>query len=296
MRVALNPLLIGLGLAVAACGSSVRFEDAGDAGPINAGDGGDAGDDGGVDAGEDAGPPNPNGTGCSSDQDKTGLVLRSGKYGTDGLAHDYYSYVPASYSPSTAIALIISLHGAGDTAKNFVNLWETDADSSGFMVLVPEASATDGPGYTWDTTDTDLIIGATDDIQRCYHTDMHRHILHGFSAGGLLAYILGLSQADLFSGLAIASSDLGTAEYYWGELHGKKAELSLLPSAWLIPVSMFHGSQDPNFPIAETGEPSRDALLDAGHTVYWHEFNGGHTTNTADALQMWEDLKGWTSP
>jgi predicted esterase len=280
--------------AIAACGANVKGDDRNDAGTDA---GVDAGEDAGVDAGEDAGPPSPYGTGCSTNQDMTGVVLRSGKYGTDGKAHDYYTYVPASYSPATEIPLVISLHGAGDTAKNFVNLWTADADEGGFMVLVPEASGVDGPGYTWDTTDTDLITGATEDIERCYNTDLHRHILHGFSAGGLIGYILGLSQADSYSGLAISSSDLTTAEIYWGELHGmQNTALSLLPSAWLIPVSIYHGSTDPNFPIAETGERSRDILLDAGHTVYWHEFNGGHTTNAAYVYQMWEDLKDSTSP
>jgi predicted esterase len=300
MQIHFSALLVGLGLGMAACDTTTD-EDGGDAGLNDAGgaldagadagsDGGnvvDAGIDAGVDAGPDAGPPGPYGKDCSSDQDKTGLVLRSGKYGTDGLAHDYYSYVPASYSPSAPIQVIVSLHGAGDTAQNFVNLWTGDADGNGFMVVVPEATSPLGPGYTWSTTDTALINGATDDIDRCYHTDMHRHILHGFSAGGILAYILGLSQADRFSGLAIASSDLGTAEYYWGK--------SLLPSAWKIPASLFHGESDPNFPIAGA-EASRDSLRNAGHTVYWHPFAGGHTTNAADALQMWKDLKDSTSP
>jgi predicted esterase len=161
------------------------------------------------------------------------------------------------------------------------------------MALVPEASSTLGPGYTWDTTDTALIDGAIDDIQRCYNTDLHHQILHGFSAGGLIAYIMGLGPDDSrFSGLAIASSDLGTAEYY-----AAQSKLpALLPSAWEIPASLFHGEQDPNFPFAQCGEGSRDALLDAGHTVYFHPFTGGHTTNAADALQQYEDLESSISP
>jgi predicted esterase len=285
-------LIAALGLALAAACDS-GLEDGGveaDAGNLDAGEA-DAGplDAGAPDAGPvDAGPTSPYGQGCSAQQDATGLVLRSGMTGGDQTVHTYYTYVPATYDPNVPIAVIVSLHGAGDTAKNFVGLWETDADQNDFMVLVPEASAALGPGFTWSTTDLAVVVGAMQDIDRCYRTDMHRHILHGFSAGGIIGYWLGLSQSLLFSGLAIASSDLGTAEYYAGH--------SLLPSAWKIPASIFHGSQDPNFPIAQTGEPSRDALLDAGHTVYWHEFNGGHTTNAADALQMWNDLKSSTSP
>ncbi len=245
MRVALNRLLLGLGLAaVAACGSNATVGDGGAGGPMDAGvdagsdAGSDAGDDGGTDAGEDAGPPNPYGTNCSRDQDMTGLVVRRGAYGTNAELHDYYTYVPSSYSPSTEIPLIISLHGAGDAAKNFVNLWEADADRGGFMVLVPEASAVYGPGYARDLTDTDPIIGATGDIERCYNTDLRRHILHGFSAGGMIAYILGLSQADSYSGLAIASSDLTTAEIYWGE-----APRAAEHSALLAPVGLVDPGQ-----------------------------------------------------
>jgi len=104
---------------------------------------------------------------------------------------------------------------------------------------------------------------------------------------------MGLGPDDSrFSGLAIASSDLGTAEVYEAELKGP----ALLPSEWLIPASLFHGEQDPNFPFAQCGEGSRDALVDAGHVVYFHPFMGGHTTNAADALLQYEDLASSISP
>jgi predicted esterase len=104
---------------------------------------------------------------------------------------------------------------------------------------------------------------------------------------------MGLGPDDSrFSGLAIASSDLGSAS-----ILAKEAKLpELLPSEWLIPASLFHGEQDPNFPFKLCGEGSRDALLDAGHTVYFHPFVGGHETSPADALQQYEDLESSTSP
>jgi poly(3-hydroxybutyrate) depolymerase len=301
-----HSLLIFGGLAFAACGSGQppNTTDAGDAG-LDAGmdagalqDGGDAGvvdagpdagiDAGPVDAGIDAGPTSPYGHDCSSQQDATGFVHRTGAIGGDQTVHDYYTYVPLSYDGGTPIALVVSLHGAGDTATNFLQLWQTNADQKGFMVLLPEASSPLAGGFTWNIADTHVVYGAIADIEHCYNTELHHHILHGFSAGGIIAYIVGLSQADRFSGLAIASSDLGTAEYY----HGGR----LLPSAWAIPASIFHGEQDPNFPFVVSGEGSRDALVDAGHVVYFHPFMGGHTSNAADSLQMYEDLKDWASP
>ncbi len=277
-----------------ACAAFRTEQDAGlDAGPDQGSP--DAGD-GGADAGLDAGPPSPYGQGCSSMQDAIGLVLRKGA--TSKLPRQYYTYVPTSYDPSIPIPLVISLHGDGDNAEHFMTaLWEADADQKGFMVLVPEGSAQvlagPPPGYTFETTDTTLINGAIDDVQRCYNTDLHHQILHGFSAGGELAYIMGLGPDDnRFSGLAIASSDLGSAI-----ILAERSKLpSLLPSEWLIPASLFHGTQDPNFPFAQCGEGSRDALVDAGHAVDFHSFNGGHETSPADALQQYEDLESSTSP
>jgi poly(3-hydroxybutyrate) depolymerase len=271
-----------------------------DAGPMDAGpgagpDGGalDAGGDAGIDAGTD--PSYPYGHGCSGQQDVTGLVQRVSLIGTDQMMHTYYSYVPASYDGGWAIPLVVSLHGAGDTAMNFVYLWQQIADDNGFMVLLPEGSAVLGSGYTWNIPDAFVVFGAMDDISRCYRTDMHRHILHGFSAGGFIAYIDGLSQSDkLFSGIAMSSSDLGTAEYY--AQHDLPGYPPLLPSGWLIPVSMTHGTQDPNFPFMQCAEGSRDALVDAGHTVYFHQFAGGHTTNSDLVLLQWNDLKDSQSP
>ena len=50
-----------------------------------------------------------------------------------------------------------------------------------------------------------------------------------------------------------------------------------------------------NFPIMYARQ-GRDRLMAAGHTVYWHEFDGGHTTTPAYAATMIQDLMGSRSP
>ena len=102
-----------------------------------------------------------------------------------------------------------------------------------------------------------------------------------------MAYLIGLHDAAKFSGISISSADLGSAE----AVHGG----SLLPSAWAIPVSHFHGTQDQNFPI-QYAIAGMDKLTDAGHTFYWHPFDGGHTTTPAFAATMYDDLKSSTAP
>ena len=74
---------------------------------------------------------------------------------------------------------------------------------------------------------------------------------------------------------------LGSAEAFSGR--------RLLPAPWTIPLSQFHGTMDMNFPIAGA-RMGRDRLIAAGHMVYWHEFDGGHTTNAMYSLTMFDDL------
>jgi predicted esterase len=221
---------------------------------------------------------------CTANQDQVGLTMRT------AMGNPYVAYVPASYDPTKLTPLVIVLHGDGDTAENYLNvIWKANADTDGFIVIAPEGTAAVGNGgYTYNISDKTLILAAAVDVYNCYAIDWRREIMHGFSAGGIMAYIIGLSQAQLFSGVSISSSDLGTAEYYNGG--------SLLPSAWEIPFSLSHGTQDQNFPIAMTGIPSMEALEDAGHTVYWHEFNGGHTTTPALAQLMYLDLESSLAP
>lgn len=134
-----------------------------------------------------------------------------------------------------------------------------------------------------------FVLGELDDLAKCYSIDAKRRIIHGYSAGGIMAYLFGLADAATYSGIAIFSADEGTAEYYNGG--------SLLPSAWLIPVSHFHGMSDQNFPIA-AAQAGIDKLKAAGHPTYWHPIAGDHgaTPTPANALQELDDLKSYTAP
>jgi poly(3-hydroxybutyrate) depolymerase len=219
---------------------------------------------------------------CTVSQDKIGYTNRTAS------GNPYVAYVPASYNPNVLTPLVIALHGAGDTAMNYLSvIWQGNADADGFIVIAPEGTDPLGGGYTWDTTDVPLILAAAVDVYNCYAVDWRKEIMHGFSAGGIMAYLIGLEKASLFSGISISSADLGSAEAVYGG--------SLLPSAWEIPVSHFHGTQDQNFPIsyAITG---MEELIEAGHPFYWHPFDGGHTTTAAFANTMYMDLKSYTAP
>jgi poly(3-hydroxybutyrate) depolymerase len=231
-----------------------------------------------VDAAADA-PAKPP---CTANANKTGFTSRTAQ------GNAYVAYVPATYDPKTLWPLVVALHGAGDTAQNYLNvIWKANADADGFIVIAPEGTAPLGSGFTWNGSDETLILAAAQDVYACYAIDPKKEIMHGFSAGGIMAYMIGLDHAQLFSGISISSADLGSAEAIYGG--------NLLPSAWKIPVSHFHGTQDQNFPISYA-IAGMNTLTDAGHTFYWHPFDGGHTTTPQFANTMYNDLKSSTAP
>ena len=218
---------------------------------------------------------------CKIDADKKGLTQRT-------AMNAYLAYVPVSYDMNKPTPLVVALHGAGDTASNYFQaIWKGNADTRGFIVIVPEASQAYSGGFTWLGGDDDTVAAALADVQTCYSIDAKRVILDGFSAGGTMAYFIGLSRAQLFSGVGIGASTLGSGEYINGS--------SLLPAPWKVPVSHFHGDSDPNFPIAQA-LAGINKLKAAGHTTYWHPFTGGHTTSAPDALARYDDLKSSTAP
>ncbi len=221
---------------------------------------------------------------CALDPDKVGATTRQ----MPTKPQKYVAYVPATYDKNKASPIVLALHGAGDVATNYLAaVWKTNADARGFVVIAPDGSCAAGPGNTWCSDDGNPILAALDDFEKCYSVDPKRRIVDGFSAGGIMAYAIGLQAATSFAGISITAANLGSAE----ALSGKK----LLPAPWKIPVSHHHGTMDMNFTIA-SARTGRDQLLAAGHTVFWHEFDGGHTTNAAFALVRWDDLATSRAP
>lgn len=253
-------------------------------GPRDADDVNDAGGSKG-DSSAPSSPSTPwSPAGCTAMAGATGFTNRS--VGT----FKYVAYVPASYSTATAHRLVVALHGAGDTAKKYVDIvWKANADAKGLVVLAPEGSLPLGGGTTWEAADATKTLGAIDDLEKCYRVDPKRRIVNGFSAGGRLAFYLALKNATRFAGIAVAGSAfLSNDALYLG--------VSPLPAAWKVPVSHFHGDQDGNFPIS-FAQQGKTQLMTAGHPYELHVLAGvGHTTSAAQASNMVAELMSSSAP
>jgi len=112
--------------------------------------------------------------------------------------------VPDKYTPEQAWPLVVALHGYGDTATAFHNLWKSVTDSLGFVLLTPqgEERTKEGFGWTWGSNAERAVQISIDIARGAVHIDQGRIYLTGFSLGGSLCYKLGLKYPHIFHGIA----------------------------------------------------------------------------------------------
>lgn len=102
-------------------------------------------------------------------------------------------------------------------------------------------------------------------LPRAIPIDFTRTVIGGFSQGAMLTCDLVMRTAQPVAGLVQLSSTL-LAKQDWCPAVGKRKGL---------PVFQSHGTQDPILPYV-MAERLRDELTQAGLSVEWHNFHGGH--------------------
>lgn len=104
--------------------------------------------------------------------------------------------------------------------------------------------------------------------QEAAHGIARHHIfLAGFSQGGAIALYTAMRQTAPLGGVLALSTYLPLAE---------SAARESLQQSKATPVFMAHGRSDPVVPYA-LGVVSRDALLEFGYMVEWHEYAMQHS-------------------
>lgn len=211
----------------------------------------------------------------------------------------YTLHVPANYSGSAPVPLVLDFHpmGLGAQWEEGNSGYKTLSDQEGFIVVWPhglENSWNLGPCCTSSTTSDDfgfaraivreLSIDACIDPRRIYAV--------GDSMGGAMAYYLACNQAEVFASIAVSSMDLFA-----------DSELTCEPSRPVSEIS-FRGTADTVVPYAggtssPPGEPQFvNDLLGAEATFQkWasiDQCSGSPSTTDADGCSTYSTCQEGT--
>ncbi|MFH0889495.1 MAG: DJ-1/PfpI family protein [Planctomycetota bacterium] len=106
---------------------------------------------------------------------------------------EYYLYVPDGYAHDKSWPLLIALHGAGDTARNFIGAWTGNASKYGYIVLAVKSAA-----QGWVKSDGPLILSAIEDVKKQYLINHDLVFIAGFSSGAFMVSEFGMDNYKLF--------------------------------------------------------------------------------------------------
>jgi len=187
----------------------------------------------------------------------------------NGVGREYILYPSTPESSDTPSALVLNFHGYGDCAsayaENIGNVYELNnlADDEGFLIAYPQAMIREKGDPYWEPGDVGPDIAVNDvmfarrlvsDVANKLQIDIEKTFAVGFSNGGMMAYDLACTAADVFDSVAIMSGV---------RLDGACDE-SISKS-----VLHFHGSDDSVIPLDGSGDfPSVYSSID-----FWVEQN-----------------------
>ena len=192
--------------------------------------------------------------------------------------------------------VVVLLHGFGAPGDDLVSLWEVLDAPRGTRFVFPEGPLSLSLGFgesrAWWLIDMarlnrdiaagrlrDLsrdvpkglpearqrLIALLDDVERRLGANPKTTILGGFSQGAMLACDVVLRTKRPFAALVMMS----------GTLLAKEEWMPLMPKRKGLRVLQSHGKADPLLPFS-LAEQLRDLLSQAGVTVEWVSFRGGH--------------------
>ena len=209
---------------------------------------------------------------------------------TGGEERRYSVYVPSDYDPARPWPVILFLHGAGEGGRDGLLPTEyqlgsavrRDAGRFPGLIVFPQCRSYQP---VWRSEDVDHALAVLDHVQRDFHIDPDRVYLTGVSTGAKAAWhALYRNPSTFAAALVVAGVVRPTlpdgqlypdADPVVPESDGDPHE-ALADRLQDIRVWMFHGDDDPVFPVAEAREVAA-ALRAVGAPVTYTELAGfGH--------------------
>lgn len=166
-----------------------------------------------------------------------------------GLQRKFRLYVPNSYSASTAVPLILNLHGYTSNSvqqqlyANFMPL----ADTAKFLVVHPDGTTVSNnqywnAGFGGTVNDVQFLSELIDTIMANYNIDVNSVYSCGMSNGGIMSYYL---ACNLSNRVAAIASVTGAMLNFWSTCTPNPSRP--------FPVMEIHGTADGTVPYNGDG-------------------------------------------
>jgi phospholipase/carboxylesterase len=182
-----------------------------------------------------------------------------------GGARDGILYIPRTYERTQPAPLLVLLHGAGGNGRGQSAAFQDLAEAAGLLLLSPDSRA-----RTWDVLmgdygpDIEYIDRALEQVFDRFNVSPERLAVGGFSDGASYALSLGLTNGDLFLHIVAFSPGFMAP-----------AQARDKPRVYVS-----HGTADSVLPVERCSRRIVPALQNAGYSVHYHEFEGGHAVPT----------------
>lgn len=153
----------------------------------------------------------------------------------------YQLYVPAIYDGSTAVPLVLNLHGYGssNTQQMFYGNFKPIADTANFLILAPQGlndnTGTAHWNANWGTgvDDVGFLSALIDSISAEYNVNADRVYSTGMSNGGFMSFTLAGELSDKIAAVASVTGTMSILQ---------------IPNNTVtrpMPIMQIHGTADP---------------------------------------------------
>ena len=175
---------------------------------------------------------------------------------------DGFIYVPSTYLPSRPSPLLVMLHGAGQSSREFTEAPLGEIfDKDAIVVVIPDSRQP-----TWDMIlgdygpDVRFIDRALALAFSKCRIDPKKVAVGGFSDGATYALSLGITNANLFKTVLAFSPGFVRPAVKTGKPR----------------IFNGHGTDDNILPIDQTSREIVAALKEKNYPLKYEEFEGGH--------------------
>lgn len=121
----------------------------------------------------------------------------------EGRDHDYWAYVPETYTSTHAYGLIVWIHPPGDTMEAAIfKQWKSICDRRGLILVGPKAEKPMG----WQPGESEFIKSLIDRVREKYTIDAARIVVHAHGAGAGMGWLVAMKHREIVRGVVVTGA------------------------------------------------------------------------------------------